>query len=274
MFTGAVSEKSMIEELLSTVSQWPDDWVLVVHSYAGIPASEIRKFGKKYDVSRVYFSDMKIDSFDELLRVIASADLGVSFFKPTLETRYEGKNMLFIGLSSGKFPLYLKAGLPVMINEVGEMSELVRTHGLGRVVSRVSDIDPAFLDQLNPEDTRRRCQELYATRFDFDAFSGDLLAAVTDCVCGVQRSGSGRGIDPASIEHEVGHINRLSEWFNSAARARSSRYYKTGESMFHLASLASWVYATAKPLLKRTLRRDGGDFINRFNTDIVRFYAS
>ncbi len=30
VFTGAVSEKSMIDELLSTVSQWPDDWVLVV----------------------------------------------------------------------------------------------------------------------------------------------------------------------------------------------------------------------------------------------------
>lgn len=274
IFTGAVSGKSMIHELLSSVGQWPDDWVLVVHSYAGIRASDIGKFKRKHDLSRVYFSDMKIDSIDELLQVIASADLGVCLFKPSLETRYEGKNMLFIGLSSGKFSLYLKAGLPVMINEVGEMSELVRTHGLGRVVSSASDINPGFLDHMHPEDIRRRCRELCARCFDFDTFSADLLAAVTDCVNGARQIGTGRGIDPAAIQREIGQINRLSEWFNEVARIRISRSYKAGESMFHPASLAAWLYATAKPLLKKMLRRDGGDFIERFNTDIVRFYSS
>ncbi|MCX7148600.1 MAG: hypothetical protein NTY05_04180, partial [Rhodocyclales bacterium] len=205
---------------------------------------------------------------------IASADLGVCLFKPTLETRYEGKNMLFIGLSSGKFSLYLQAGLPVMINEVGEMSELVRTHGLGRVVSSASDINPAFLDQMHPEDTRRRCKELYAKRFNFDTFSADLLAAVTDCMNGAQHIGTGQSIDKASMESEIGHVNRLGEWFNEVARIRNSRPYKVGESMFHVASLAAWLYATAKPLLKRVLRRDSGDFIDRFNADIVRFYSS
>lgn len=272
VFAGAVSGKSMIDELLEAQADWPDEWVLVVHSYAGIPAADVRRFGRRHDLSRVYFSDMKLDSIDELLRAIASADLGICFFKPTLQTRYEGKNMLFIGLSSGKFPLYLKAGLPVIINEVGAMSDLVRQHALGRVAGNVAEITPAFLATIDVEAMRRRCREVYARQFDFDVHAAGLLAAVDACLGGVGTPAT--GIDPADIERQIGEINRLSEWFNAAASARNSRYYRAGESMFHLGVLASSLYATAKPLLKRALRRDGGDFISRFNADLIRFYGS
>lgn len=270
LFTGSVSNKSMINELLGELVNWDESWVLILHSHFGFTKTQIARYERLYDLSKVYFSDLIINDIDDLLKVIASADVGIGFYTPTFETIYECKNMLFIGLSSGKFAMYLKAGLPVIINEVGEMSSIVRRHGLGVVVNRNSDINPVHLEESVFADLNRRSKEAYLKYFDFNKYSGDLLSAIRNCLDNktVQFN---NGIDKDFLVENLGNINLQIQLINQQIKTLNSTDYVTGRNLLHFSFMKKWLYDKLKPFLKLLLHHQ--NFISQFNDNIIRHYS-
>jgi hypothetical protein len=55
----------------------------------------------------------------------------------------------------------MQYGLPVLINELGEISSHVREKGLGAVTGDVSEI-PGILCHFDPESMRGRCLAFFA----------------------------------------------------------------------------------------------------------------
>lgn len=270
LFTGAVSNKSMIKELLGEVKNWGSDWVLVLHSHFGFTRSQIEGYGSCFDLSRVYFSDLVINDMDDLLKVIASADVGIGFFAPTFETKYECKNMWFIGLSSGKFGMYLKAGLPVIINEVGEMSDLVRKYDLGIVVTKNSDINPSHLAGNDFDEMGRRCKEVFHKYLCFDNYSQELLQAVNNSLMNTKIE-CNNGIDRKYLDENTSAINRQIDLFNKIMNTVNSAQYITGANLSSPVQMYRWSKRYAKKIMRKFMRRP--DFIAQFNQNIIRHFS-
>ncbi|MGA9407350.1 MAG: hypothetical protein WBW71_09490 [Bacteroidota bacterium] len=274
LFSGAVTKRSMIDELLCEVNNWDSKWVLVLHSYIAFSKSEMRNFRKKYDTGKIYFSDLRITTIERLLNVMASADVGISFFTPNFSSKYECKNTLFMGLSSGKFAMYLKAGLPVIINEIGEMSNLVRQNDLGIVVQKMSQTNPSFLESMNIADLRDRCKKVYLRHFDFNRYSKGLLEIVKQSFETGTKRERNISVDPTSPLQRLSYINQLSYWFNQARDARTSKNYLLGQNIVSPNLLVWWLYKKVKAMAKKILRYEPRHFVLQFNDNLIGFYTS
>ena len=140
LYLGSATAKwGGIVELLESARSWDDSWVLVLHERCGvIPKGFHEHFGARRNV---FYSPFPSLPFNRIQQLINAADIGIALYTPI---RYPGTqtglNLVHLGMSSGKIATYLQHDLPIIINEVGEMSEHVRNHSLGRVVSDFSQL--------------------------------------------------------------------------------------------------------------------------------------
>jgi hypothetical protein len=81
--------------------------------------------------------------------MLHGADLGIALYHPTYDNHWTGRIIANIGMSSGKIATYMQHGLPVLINELGEISFHVREKGLVTVIRDVSEI-PGILCHFDP----------------------------------------------------------------------------------------------------------------------------
>lgn len=160
-----------IDEILAHTIDWPSGWVLVLHHRYGNGAAldVVAKVlqGRRRNVVFSPFASLPIDRMGELL---AAVDLGVAFYRPCFDHPLSGKNLSLIGMASGKFSTYLQHGVPVLINELGEMSAHVRKYELGGVVNHGSQI-PAMLESLASREgalDRERCHTFFSEFLDLD----------------------------------------------------------------------------------------------------------
>lgn len=133
LYMGSTSRCLGTAELYYSTDSWGDSWVLVMHSRYGSIAPAFREhFGHK---PKIYYSQFPPLPFKELHQVIAAADVGLAFYTPFAQgTKSTGLNIEHTGMASGKISTYLQHDLPIVVNEMGEMSEHVRNHSLGRVI--------------------------------------------------------------------------------------------------------------------------------------------
>lgn len=175
LVSGSIEHWSGIGPLAASVGDWPSDWVLVLHDrYAAASAAD---FQKRAGNARVYVSNWDIPDVRDIGQLLRSADLGIALYTPDFQSRYTGKNLQHIGLASGKISTYLQHGLPVLVNEVGELSDLVRRYNLGFVITNVSDIAP-FLIAFSRDAYSRRCVDFFSSHLDLNGFAPALLSAV------------------------------------------------------------------------------------------------
>ncbi|MCH7555844.1 MAG: glycosyltransferase [Planctomycetes bacterium] len=167
LFMGTVAQWSMAGYILESAKQWSDDWVLVVHNRHGLDQG-VRPYYAKYKCfDNIYFSLEPIADPNQLDCVIHSADVGIAFYEPTYQSKYTGNNIKYLGMASGKIATYLQHGLPIIINEIGQMSDYVRKYGLGLVV----DDNGYFSTPLTNGQLlkfRLNCLEFFEKRLDLN----------------------------------------------------------------------------------------------------------
>jgi hypothetical protein len=185
LFAGALDERNMINEIVGGLSYWPTNWAVVLHGrYGRMDIQSLNVHGRleRLDqASNLFFSTEAIPDIRQMSKLIHSADLGIAFSKPTFDSIYTGNNIKYLGLSSGKISLYLQHGIPVLVNEIGEMSDYVREYQLGFVIDELSDIE-CLLKDYHKGEWQQNCHEFFQEKLDLNVTSGPLLAVISAIV--------------------------------------------------------------------------------------------
>ena len=177
LMIGSLSKWTMINYILASQRSWPDEWVLVLHGRYGLQSDEKGIFRQSRQMPHVFFSLQPADSPQALKQIVQSADVGLAFYRPTNDSLYTGDNIRHIGMASGKIATYLQSGLPVIVNEIGEMSEHVRRYKLGRVVDTSALFSPA-IESGELTAMRRNCHQFFRNRLNLDHTIQTLLGRI------------------------------------------------------------------------------------------------
>ncbi|OGG12858.1 hypothetical protein A3D77_07420 [Candidatus Gottesmanbacteria bacterium RIFCSPHIGHO2_02_FULL_39_11] len=182
LYAGSLSSWGMIDSLIEQVNKWPNDWVLVLHPRYGIENRILKYINKIKKNSRVYLSDTPVDTTAQMDKIVSSVDLGIALYKSDPNHPALGKNILFIGLSSGKISTYLNYGIPVMINEIGQMTDYVRKYKLGIVVENMEKANPSKFDYYDSKKLSSRCINFFKSRLDFALYEKSLISIIKAAV--------------------------------------------------------------------------------------------
>ena len=158
-----------VDELLASTQSWDDSWALVLHHrYGAIMQEFLDNHGCG---NNVYISPFETLPFNEMDRLINSADIGIALYTPLKDSlTHTGLNLEHIGMASGKIATYLQHGLPILINEIGEMSEHVKEYNLGRVIDNFNNIGFVLcsLDNKELSAFHDNCRHFYRYHLDLE----------------------------------------------------------------------------------------------------------
>ncbi len=166
---GSISAWSMTLEILSSVESWPDDWALIVHDRYGRTEIELEKLGCNINgitAGKVYLSNHACILVDDMSTILAGVSAGLAFYQPDYTSRYTGKNLEFLGLASGKISVFLRHGIPFIMNEIGTYSSLAKQYNFGIVVDEPIDISSALPNFSNPS-WGENAKKFYTSNLDF-----------------------------------------------------------------------------------------------------------
>lgn len=178
---GSLSQWTQADEIICSALNWPEDWVLIVHDRYGATSAFISKLADREKIShsqRVYFSDFASEMVDDLGFVLAGTDVGLAFYKPKEGSPYTGKNLSFIGLASGKIASYLRYGIPVITNQIGQYADLAVAHNFGVVVKGTSEINNV-LDSRFWEEKGLNAETFFLKRLDFRLYENEVWDILT-----------------------------------------------------------------------------------------------
>lgn len=179
LHAGSLGKWTGIEEIVDSVRAWPENWVLVVHTrYDGQSSADVERLRSLAIPGRVLFS-LKPVFRQEYDALVDGADIGVAFYVPTAGSPYTGRNIQSIGLSSGKIASYLRAGLPVIVNDTASISELVQGEGCGISVREAQDIGKAITQiAQNYEEYSTGACEAFNSHFDFSRSFKEVIGRI------------------------------------------------------------------------------------------------
>jgi glycosyltransferase involved in cell wall biosynthesis len=177
--SGSLGDWTGIEAIVESAADWPEPWVLVIHTrYEAESSAYVDDLRKRADPRRVWFSLKPVprQDYDPL---IDGADVGLAFYVPTSGSSFTQTNVQTIGLSSGKLAYYLRAGLPVVVNRAASIADTVELSGCGVAVEDAGEIGPALDGIAAGYDTfSGRACDLFAEHLDFQRAFGEVIRRV------------------------------------------------------------------------------------------------
>lgn len=174
LFMGSLLNWSGFEAVCLGLHLWPEDWVLLVNSR---DARNTTRAEFKLNESRIYHTTAPMGTFSDLGHLLNGVDVGLAFYIPTYTSRYVGRNIASIGLSSGKTSIYCSFGLPVILNFSGEYARLIRAYDAGWVIDSVEKL-PALLKHINPSEKEYGALSLFRERLDYALFEEQIIAGI------------------------------------------------------------------------------------------------
>lgn len=135
---GHLGPGMMVDKIVENSEDWPEDWVLILHSRGiGCYGPFLKSISKnkalvegRVKLSLEPYSHTEFDDF------VSSAHIGFAL-KSDVD-----RNSALSGLSSGKMLQYLKCGLPVIVNSEIE-TEMIRKYSCGVAIQYPSEIKSA-----------------------------------------------------------------------------------------------------------------------------------
>lgn len=171
LHSGSLAEWTGAEELLRSVTSWPENFVLVIHTRYRPTRFDpfLRTIGNKR-ASNVFLSSDPL-TMEEYDKLVSSADIGLALYRPGGNSPFTQKNLEYVGLSSGKFSFYMKHGLPTVTMDQPIYKTLSGDYQFGEVITDFQNLPAALLGiQANYEYCRHEAKRLFAERLDFDTF--------------------------------------------------------------------------------------------------------
>ena len=144
LHVGVLHERVMPIEIAENTIIWPDDWFMIFHSRNIFDEKDnlINKIKEIDRKNRIKFSLKTVDRslLDEL---VGSADVGIALYRVG-NTPAMGKNVLNAGLSAGKVAQYLKNGVPLIINDLPIIADIINDYECGIVLNNPEDLHLAI----------------------------------------------------------------------------------------------------------------------------------
>jgi hypothetical protein len=101
--------------------------------------------------------------------MVASADIGLVLNQPVQGNRYAQRNVQIIGLSSGRFSIYLKHGLAVLSIRQACYSKLLEDYAFGEDLGSFAEL-PQALSRVKSRlaEHSAEAKRLFSEKLDFD----------------------------------------------------------------------------------------------------------
>jgi glycosyltransferase involved in cell wall biosynthesis len=182
LYVGSLDSWNGIEEMIQSVSFWPEKWCLILHTFYDEKlfkgAEFIERMQKISQDKRIFFSLTPVPS-DEYGSLIDGADIGIAFYYPNFITGKPNKNIETMGLSSGKVAYYLRAGLPVIVNNSTTLSRYIVDNKCGIAVSESSEIGVALrIIDDNYQDYSINAMKFFDEKWEFSKY----FSKAIDCI--------------------------------------------------------------------------------------------
>lgn len=169
---GSVASWTMTDWAISQADSLPEEWVLAIHNRFGTQTVSSKH-------NRVLYSNLPPLRIDQMQELIQSAACCLGLYTPIKGSVYTGKNIEYMGLASGKIATSLQYGVPVALNQIGELTKLITAYQAGVVVDTKSDSPFKCLEQL--ADTSKltvNCHQLFSEHLDLRKFSDKILETI------------------------------------------------------------------------------------------------
>ncbi len=169
---------SGIYEILPRARNFPSSWHLVLHHrYGQEHLGAILHILKQAQLPNVHVSPYPSLSFEALPNLLCNADLGFVNYLPLAGDITANDNLRFIGMASGKASSYLQHGVPVLINQVGELSNKIREFHVGHVIEGFDQLPDALanLEQEQLTSLKRNCKRFFEHHLSLDKTVSPLL---------------------------------------------------------------------------------------------------
>lgn len=171
VFSGTLQKWSGIHEILDLFqSGWNNDFWLLIHSHYILADDDPLKqrindlIKKKMNIS---FHNEPFYEFQGYANFLSSCGIGIATYYPNTIDIFAGKNILEIGLSSGKFSTYMMLGIPSITTSNSMFKELNERFNFGATIVEPSEI-PEALSNIKKDYTNKviGCKEIYDTILD------------------------------------------------------------------------------------------------------------
>ena len=176
MSMGSLATWTMLPEILDSVGSWPPGWVLLIHErYAKTEETlNLLKPGLQLKPGRVFLSSHRATSPDDLAYVLSGVDLGLAFYSEQQGHPLLGRNLRYMGRSSGKISTFARHGVPVVTNLGAPVSDDLQEYSAGVPCVSPDDL-PEVLKLINPQEYRSGAYAYFDEILDFARSEQTLL---------------------------------------------------------------------------------------------------
>lgn len=169
LHSGSFKEWTYPVELVDSLSDWPRDLVLVIHTRDN-PRDRnpyINRLRETRPANLILSTEpLNTKEYEEM---VASADIGLVLYKPVPGSRVLQKNIEYIGLASGKFSYYVKNGLPIISFRQRSYSDLLKRYRFGINIQDFSEMTNAIEAIFNDYASyRKQALKVFKEKLDFD----------------------------------------------------------------------------------------------------------
>lgn len=143
LHSGSIGNWTGVKDIIHSVDNWPKNWIFIIHTMFN--SNQDSNLKELYDIAtsnRIFFSTEGVPSL-KYPELVASADIGIAFYVPG-KPPYTLENIHTIGFSSGKISYYLRAGLPIIINQWPDVSKFIQNKKCGIAVNNADEISKAI----------------------------------------------------------------------------------------------------------------------------------
>lgn len=138
---------------------WPEGYHLVFHTRKPLKEgdayyNDIMRLANDPNVPFTLHAH-PFEAFEDLAAFLKGFDIALALYYPNYDGPYYGKNMQEIGLSSGKFSMYMMLGLPTIVTACKTYNELIKKYKFGAVIEDVKGLKSVVSCQYAKEDVER-----------------------------------------------------------------------------------------------------------------------
>ncbi|MBE6312308.1 MAG: glycosyltransferase family 4 protein [Bacteroidales bacterium] len=140
---------------------WPAEYHLVFHTRRPLNEgdayyNDIMRLANNPEIPFTLHAH-PFEAFEDLAAFLKGFDLALALYYPNFDNPYYGKNMQEIGLSSGKFSMYMMLGLPTIVTACKTYNELIKKYKFGAVIEEVKELK----DVMNKAYSKEVAERMY-----------------------------------------------------------------------------------------------------------------